>query len=546
MKREIRYYQQEAYDAVFAAMKRGRKRVLITMPGGTGKTFTCANIIKEFGRKLWITHEESLAEQSAIAILTEMGILPEQVIIDTINHHEGLINLLSKKPFYLGDNARIIHNSVGIIKAELFDIDKPLVVASAQTLYKRLSKIPPDWFDVAVCDEGDLFGSKSFKEPLDTLTPKLIIGATATGFRTDGMLMEDIFEEIVYDYPIEQAIKDGYLTEINAIVVRTSTDLSDVHSLGGDFNQKELVEKVDTLERNNLIVNKYIEYCSGQQFICFGADVQHVINLHEAFKMKGIKTAYVVSDKDKMEIGTDRKSIVRAYKAGEIIGLVNFNIFSAGFDHKDCGCVILGCPTQSKRKFLQQLYRVTRLKTKSFVDKFGQIGTVLDIVDGTSKHKLINTHELDKGKPIEERVFLSKENKQLLLDAKAEREKKYVTTYRKEDKKVDLFKLPEIKISDSLRMGEMATQAQLDQIAKWNYDTTNTVYTKRMISEIFGKQPASTKQIALLKIKGYDVDNKFVSVAEAAAAFKEILNREQKAEQDKKNKQATNNLPFKF
>lgn len=545
MKREIRYYQQEAYDAVFAAMDRGRKRVLITMPGGTGKTFTCANIIKEFGRKLWITHEESLAEQSAITLLAEMEILPEDVIINTINEHGGLINLLSKKPFYLGDNARIIHDNIGIIKAEMFEINKPIVVASAQTLWRRLDKIPLDWFDVIVCDEGDLFGSKSFKLPLDTLLPRLIIGATATGFRTDGMLMEDIFEEIVYDYPIEQAIKDGYLTEINAIVVRTSTSLDDVHSLGGDFNQKELVEKVNTLERNNLIVNKYIEYCSGQQFICFGADVQHVIDLHEAFREKGINTAYVVSDKDRMEVGTDRKSIVMAYKKGEIIGLVNYNVFSAGFDHKDCGCVILGCPTQSKRKFLQQLYRVTRLKTKSFVDKFGQIGTVLDIVDGTSKHKLINTHELDKGKPIQERVFLSKANKELLLAAKEERENKFVTTYRKEDKKVDLFKIPEVKISDSLRMGELATQAQLDTIAKWNYPIENMVYTKKMVSEIFGKQPASSKTISFLKFKGYDVSG-FVSVAEAAAASKEIKEREEKAQREQRNNNIKNNLPFKF
>jgi len=545
VKREIRYYQQDAYNAVMSAKAKGHKRVLITMPGGTGKTFTCANIIKDFGRKCWITHEESLAEQSAIAILTEMEILPEADIIEAVNAHGGLVNLLSKKPFYLGENARIVWENVGMVKADIFDIDKPLVICSAQTLWRRLDKIPKDWFSVIVCDEGDLFGSVSFKAPLDYLTPELIIGATATAFRGDGMLMEDIFEALVYDYPIEQAIKDKYLTEINAIVVRTSANLDEVHSFGGDFNQKELVEKVNTLERNNLIVNKYIEYCSGQQFICFGADVQHVIDLHEAFKEKGIVTTYVVSDKDKMEIGTDRKTIVRDFREGKIMGLVNYNIFSAGFDVRDCGCVILGCPTKSKRKFLQQLYRVTRLKTEKFVNKFGQIGTVLDIVDGTSKHKLINTHELDKGKPIEDRVFVSNANKQLLIEARVAKDKVFVTNYRKEDKVVDLFKLPLIKISDSMRMGEMATEAQLNAIAKWDYDIVNTVYTKRMISEIFGKQEATAKHISFLKWKGYDTSG-FVSVAEAAAASKEIKLREEKLERDKNQNNIKNNLPFKF
>ena len=53
-----------------------------------------------------------------------------------------------------------------------------------------------------------------------------------------------------------------------------------------------------------------------------------------------------------------------------------------------------------------QLYRVTRLKSPEFVARFGQVGTILDIVDGTSKHKIVNTFELDKGKAIEDRIYL--------------------------------------------------------------------------------------------------------------------------------------------
>ena len=502
MSREIRYYQAECKEAVMSAMNRGRKRVLVTMPGGTGKTFTAANIIKDFGRKAWITHEEELGEQSAISVLTELDILPEKDIIEVVEKHGGLVNLLNKQRFLLDDKSKIVYDNVGMVKADLCEINKPLVICSAQTLYKRLDKIPKDWFDVIVCDEGDLFGSRSFKEPLDFFTPRLIIGMTATAFRMDGQLMEDIFEEHVYDYPIEQAIKDGYLTEINAIVVRTTTSLDGVHSLGGDFNKKELVETVNTLERNNLIVNKYIEYCSGQQFICFGADVQHVIDLHESFKMKGILTAYVVSNKDKMEIGTDRKSIVRNYKKGEIIGLINYNIFSAGFDHPDCGCVILGCPTQSKRKFLQQLYRVTRLKSAKFVAKFGQIGTILDIVDGTSKHKLINTHELDKEKPIEDRVFISRKNKELLILAREER--KFKTTYRKDDKKVDLFTIPEYKRVVVKTGNEQATEAQIAKIKSCGYDVENMTFSKQMCIDAIAKLPATEAQIWRLKKLNYD------------------------------------------
>lgn len=506
--RQIRYYQEEADKAVKAALKRTVKRQLLLMPGGTGKTFTAVWITANMGRKLWITHEESLLEQSAIALLSELNLMPYKTLVDTINYYGGLIELTKRcDKEFCSDEAHLIAENIGIIKADVFDIDKPIVMASAQTLHNRLSQIPIDHFKVVIADECDLFGSRTFRAPLDYFNFDLLLGLTATPYRQDGLAMTDIFDEIVYEYTLEQAVRDGYLCELNAIVVKTSTNLDDVHTLGGDFNIKELTDKVNTLERNNLIVNKYIEYSSGQQFICFGADVQHVIDLCEAFNEKGIKTHYVVSDKDRMVEGTDRKMIVNAYKSGEVFGLVNFNIFSAGFDHPDTGTVILACPTKSKRKFLQQLFRVTRLKSQWFVDRFGQIGTILDIVDGTSKHNIINTRELDKGKDIEDRVFTSSANKKLLEEARAEkaREREMEIGNRKTDRKVQLLPMLNKKLSFSSRLTEPATDAQLAFIANLGYKVNDEVYTKRMISEILDELPAKKEDLAILKEKGFDV-----------------------------------------
>lgn len=506
MSKELRYYQIEADIAVKKALARGVTKQLLVMPGGTGKTYTAVNIVKDMGRKLWISHEESLLEQSAIALLAELDLMPYNELLKTIELEGGLIELIRnyKEYNFISKNHKLIGENVGMVKADLFSIDKPIVMASAQTLYRRIDKIPKDWFNVVIADECDLFFSRTFREPLDYFTFDLLLGLTATPFRNDGIEMYDIFDEIVYEYHIEQAIKDKYLTELNAIVVRTSTNLDDVHTLGGDFNQKELTEKVNTPQRNNLIVNKYLEYCEGQQFICFGADIDHVIDLHEAFEAKGIKTGYVVSDKERMILGTDRKMIVKAYKSGEALGLINYNIFSAGFDFPDTGCVILGCPTKSKRKFLQQLFRVTRLKSPKFVEKFGQKGTILDIVDGTSKHKLVNTFELDKGKPIEDRVFLSDANKQLLIDAREKREREITQEIRKHDKVVNLIPLPEPVVIKSVKWKEPATEAQLKWISSLGYDIINSVYTKEMCNLIIQSQPASKEQLEKLKAKGYN------------------------------------------
>jgi len=528
MGKELRYYQIEAKDAVLRALRRGVKKLLLLMPGGTGKTRTAVNIISEMGRKLWIVHEESLGEQGAIALLDELDLMPFNDLITTINSEGGLIQLIenSKKQVFLSENVKLIAKNVGIIKADLFDINKPIVIASAQTLHARLSKIPKDWFKVIVADECDLFFSRTFKMPLEYFEYELLLGLTATNFRADGVEMTDIFDETVYEYTLEQAIKDKYLTELNAIVVRTTTNLDDLGMMAGDFKIKELTEKVNTPQRNNLIVKKYFEYCEGQQFICFGADVDHVIALHETFEREGVKTAYVVSDKTKMVIGTDRKQIVQDYKKGSIIGLVNYNIFSAGFDAPDTGCVILACPTKSKRKFLQQLYRVTRLKSESFVKKFGQIGTILDIVDGTSKHKIINTHELDKGKPIEDRLFLSTATKQLLLEAKEKREREITSEVRKEDKRVNLLRLPEHL---TVHWKGEASEGQLAWLKGiGGYDTENFTFTKKQAHEIIESQPARKREVEWLKENGYDSNGATIGNYNAAYYKHNIKGNENK------------------
>lgn len=541
---ELRYYQNEAKEAVLNGLKEGKKKQLLVMPGGTGKTKCACNITKDMGRIAWITHEESLAEQSAIVLLDENDIIAQHLSRPIIEQAGGLVELINK--YNRGErlvlNAQLICRNIGLVKADLFDINKPIVVCSAQTLWRRLDRIPPNWFQVVVADEGDLFGSKTFKQPLDYLQPNLLLGLTGTPYRSDNMLMEDIFDCIIYEYPIGQAIKDKYLTELNAIVIKTSVNLDDVHTSMGDFNQKELTDKINTDARNYLIVNKYLEYCKGQQFICFGADVQHVIDLNACFLEKGIKTAYAVSDKDKMIVGTDRKTIVAQYRKGEIIGLINYNLWGAGFDHPDCGAVLLACPTKSKRKFLQQLYRVTRLKSSEFVEKFGQIGTILDIVDGTSKHILINTRELDKGKEIEDRVFVSEANKKLLIEAREARERKFNEEYRKEDKNIKLFQLPQTKISTSFRMQETATEKQLAWIKNLGYDIENESYTKEMCSRIISDLPAPKSCVDWLAFKKYDVQDRVVTRGEFEAARKEVERREEKSEREKRDRIVKNNI----
>ncbi len=548
MNKQLRPYQESAVNAVADALyNRGIDKALVVMATGTGKSFTAAKIIERVnelerkkdsnyvGRTCWQVNVEELLEQGAITLLSDLNLMPHDQLMSTLGNAGGLLELLRKKPMFLTEEERLIASKIGVVKADLFDIDKEIVVCSVQTLYRRLNRIPANHFDIVVADEADLFAAKTFQQALTYFTPKLRLGLTATPFRNDNMGLGDIFDEIVFEYGIDKAIAEGYLCQIDAVRVKTGTDISKVKTVGGELNQKELEVIINTVERNNFVVDKYLEYASGRQFLAFCCDVQHTIDLCAVFNERGIKTSFVVGDKD---LTTDRKGVVDDFRSEEYIGLTNCMIMTAGVDIPNIGCVLETTPTTSKRKFLQQIGRCTRLKNEKYVSQFGQVAIVLDFIDNTSRHRLVNTWELDKAKPIEERTFVTKENKLKLI---FERERRFKLQQYEKDQKVDLLALPTVEISSSYRMQEPATEKQLNWIASLGYDIENTHYTKFMCTEIIMALPASDKQVWTLRKAGYDV-SKGVTRAEAAKAFLEVEKKQAKANTAKL--KAENKWPF--
>lgn len=531
--KQLREYQEKAIDAIYSRLKSGVKNQMLVLATGCGKTFTAVSGIKPFKKRLWITHTEELLDQSGVAMLQEE--FPDINIREMIETYGGLteyVKYIKRNPLFADMSEAEVMKGVSVIKADLFGTDGDIVLASAQTLHRRLDKIKPDLFDVIVADECHLFGAATFVKSLNYFNPKLLLGLTATPHREDGMLLGDIFDEIVFQYNIGDAVKDGYLCELDAIQVKTKLNLDTVRTTAGEFNQKDLKETVDTPERNKLLVDKYFEYAKGKQNIVFCVDVAHAQHVCEAFREAGEIAEVLVGDE---EITPDRKKIIKGFKNGSITHLINVMIATAGFDHPGIGCVTMGCPTKSVTKFMQQLGRGTRT-LPGVIDKEQAVEgrmfaiknsakpkcIVLDIVDTTSRHRLINTFELDRGKPIEDRIFVTREKKIKLLE---ERQRREFEARSQKDKRVDLLQLPKAKISNSISMKDPATEKQLALIARFGYDIINDSYTKAMASEIISNQPATERQIKFLKWKGYDVSNG-VTAGEAQMAFEEIKQRE--------------------
>lgn len=517
VKKEVRKYQSEAIESIDKALLKGLNRLLLVLATGAGKTFCAIKIVENKLPLLWCTHTIELLEQSAKAFISDL--VPEYAveINSLIDNNEGLPQAIEYANHLglMGTPAtQWFSQNIGVIKADKFYINKPIVFASMQTIWRRLDKIKPDHFQSIVLDEAHIWGSVTGFKTASYFTPKLLLGLTATPLRNDGMMMGDIFEEISYQYNIADGIKEGFLTQIDAIRVKTTLSLDKCRTTAGELNQKDLKETVDIPERNKLIVQKWKEYALGRPTICQAVDVEHAKNICQAFKDEGISSEVIVGD---LEVTPDRKGSIDDFKSGKITVAVHCNILTAGFDHPEVACVLNACPTKSETKFLQHLGRGTRLK-KNYKECI-----VLDIVDSTTHHRLVNTYTLEKDKPLEERVFMTDDKRQALIENRnINNKKREFESKTKKDERVQLIPLPKVKQSNSIRMQEAATEAQLAWIARLGYDVVNTHYTKMMVNEILNSQSATLPQIKLLKYKGWDV-SQGVTITEARKAF-DIMN----------------------
>ena len=496
MSKQLRPYQQEVICKIEDSLKNGVTRQLAVMATGLGKTFTAVKLIEklQFKRTLWITHSEELISQSGLAFLKDK-------FDDEFAEHVkamGFLEWVQNNNTVFGNHTKTF--KMGAIKSSVFKPEGEVVVASAQTLYRRLDKLPVDYFDAIIVDEAHLFAAATYVQPLNYFKPKLLLGLTATPHRSDNLQLGNIFDEITYEYNIGQGIKDGYLCELDGIRIKTDLSLDNVRTTAGELNQKDLADEVNIPKRNKLIVESYLKYAKGRQGIFFCVDVQHAVDLSEMFNEFNVSCKPIVGNE---EITPDRSGTINLFKEGKIDVLTNCQILTTGFDEPSVGVIGNASPTKSLTKYMQSVGRGTRLKDKSYTDSFGQNCIVLDFVDSSSRHKLINTWELDKTKNLEDRVFTTEAKRKSILEDRQRRSAK-VENLHKKDEKIQLLPLPEKMKITSIKMQEKATDAQLKWIKDLGYDILNDTFTKAMCNDIISMEPASKLEIQYLKNKGYD------------------------------------------
>jgi ATP-dependent helicase IRC3 len=358
----LRPYQSEALTAVRHAYKAGKRRVIVSLPTGTGKTVVFAhfpNVLNMKKRLLVLAHREELLLQAHDKFRL---IDPElKVEIEQAGARAGA--------------------------------DAKVVIASVPTLARngaRLARLQPEEFSIIVVDEAHHAVAPSYRRIFDHFglfdrnVARYLIGFTATPRRGDKQGLGEVFEEICYARDMREMIAGHYLCPISGWRVDTDVSLENVKVRHGDFVESQLARVVNTPLRNNLLVKAYRDFAAGRRAIVFCVDVAHAKDVHDAFAEAGIRAAHVWG-----ELSRDaRRSTLARFSAGEIDVVTNCNLLTEGFDEPRVDCVIMARPTRSKLLYAQMVGRGTRLHP----DKKNL--TIIDVADNSRAHQLPGLHSL--------------------------------------------------------------------------------------------------------------------------------------------------------
>lgn len=388
----LRPYQKETLGAIVTALDAGIHRQLVAKATGTGKTVDFSNLPLVLGTRIpgqmWVlAHREELIDQ-AVAKIRHWN--PSLVVDKEMAEH------------YANPFADVIVSCVasvgrkGTKRTDRFDWDAVTRIVIDEAHHSTASTYQ-NFLELAGVLRSESYevtvgGAKVTKTRLvPTNAPKLLVGFTATPKRGDGVKLGDLYEKIVYSYPIRKAIEDGWLVDLRGYRVRSTTDLDGVSTNAGDFQTGELADAVNNPVRNMLVVKSWLDKGEGKQTIGFCVDIKHACDLAETFRGAGIKAAAVWGN------DPDRAEKLRAHKAREITVLLNCGVLTEGYDDWQIGCVILARPTKSGSLYTQMVGRGTRLQdgTGNLLEAIAagvQLEKteciVIDICDTTRRHSL--------------------------------------------------------------------------------------------------------------------------------------------------------------
>jgi type I restriction enzyme, R subunit len=378
-----RYYQEIAIKLAVQCILQGRKRVLLTLATGTGKTIVAFQICWKLTNSLWNRTGEH--RRPRILYLADRNILVDDPKDKTF------------APF--GEARHKIEGEAIKSREMYFAIYQAIAKDERRPgLYRDY---PKDFFDLIIVDEchrGSARDESNWREILEYFEPAFQIGMTATPLRHDNRDTYRYFHNPLYTYSLRQGIDDGFLAPYRVHRIVSTVDAAGWRPTPGEVDRygREIPDSLygtpdfDRLialkARTEAIARNLTDFLKKSdrfaKTIVFCVDQEHAEEMRRALnncnadlaKQYQDYVARVVSDEG--DIGRSHLGRFMELETKTPVILTTSQMLTTGVDAPTCKNVVLVRTINSMTEFKQIIGRGTRVR-----DDYGKL--FFNIIDYT-------------------------------------------------------------------------------------------------------------------------------------------------------------------
>lgn len=367
-------YQDDIKKQASRFLLGDKKKLMIQLPTGSGKTSMTIESIIDFFRLsqkdntcvVWMAHTDELCEQ-AIEAFNRAWFRKGTFQVDLIRLWGGNSTKYSanEAPSFIVTS---FQSAYSMIKTKRNDVFETFNYIKGRT-------------DLVVVDEAHMSLAPTYKSAIDLFSniDSKLIGLTATPGRhgVDGGVEETVALANYYENniinmnhfcdgktPVQYLQSEGILSNVEVIKLVTDYQLDLSKSerkrlLETGILSDSILKRVGSDANRNLLIYEQIKKVTkiyNKKTLVFASSVDNSNTLAAMLVQDGVAAKSITGE----TFVNDRRQAVKDFNQGKLEVLINYNIFSTGFDDPTIECVVIGRPTFSVVLYSQMVGRGLR------------------------------------------------------------------------------------------------------------------------------------------------------------------------------------------
>lgn len=365
-----RYYQDIAINRTVQSILQGKRRILLTMATGTGKTVVAFQICWKLWQARWNRTGEY--RRPKILYLADRNILiddPKDKIFTPFGDARWKIEN--------GEVNKGREMYFAIYQAIAKDEHRP-------GLYKEYAR---DFFDLIIVDEchrGSARDESNWREILDYFEPAHQLGMTATPLREDNRDTYAYFGNPIYTYSLRQGIDDGFLAPYRVHRVVSAWDAAGWRPSQGDldrygraipddeYHTKDFERVVALRARTQAIARHLTDFMKKTdrfaKTIVFCVDQEHAADMRQALNNLNTDLTQQHADyvcrvtSEEGDVGRGHLGRFQELETTTPVILTTSQLLTTGVDAPTCKNIVLARVVNSMTEFKQMIGRGTRVR----------------------------------------------------------------------------------------------------------------------------------------------------------------------------------------